>query len=180
MARVNFRTHLSPFSTPLHHTLSHRSPQPLGYPLRSFCAVLSIPMSTNSVLWSCSNCGAKLRKPRPIHEACGGEVHYECKASGLHGKHESYRKHLLHCEHCSPEAKDSILESREIDKENRMEVVEDKEEGQSSFTPVNACDLTFPTQHVFHPPSFPCVCFVQSPLHRHGVTGSTATRLCGR
>jgi hypothetical protein len=95
---------------------------------------MPIPMPTKNVTWSCSKCGARLRKPRHLHLPCGGEVRYRCAASGRAGKYAAYARHLQHCLHCSPDAKEAIQGERAIDQENRMEVVEGMEEGDTSRT----------------------------------------------
>jgi hypothetical protein len=48
-----------------------------------------------------------------------------------------------------PGATEALRERRGISKENRMEAVEDKEEGHSSLTHTTGCDFTFPISHVF-------------------------------
>ena len=106
-------------------------------------------MSTNATQWSCSNCGARLRKPRRLHEAYGGEVQYKCVRSGLHGKYKAYREHRLHCAHCSPDLADAILERAEADKENRVQAVEDKEEGHLQHTPPPHATVPLHPYHKF-------------------------------
>ena len=81
----------------------------------------------------------RVRKPRHLHEGCGGLLQWRCVGSGKRGGYYKRRRHILHCRHCSPDRSDALQEERAIRKENRMEVIESKEDGHFyRITPLHA------------------------------------------
>jgi hypothetical protein len=124
------------FITLHHHIVLHH---PTSYRLHSFCATILTSMSTNSLKWSCSTCGARLRKPRRVHESCGGKVRYTCVQSGVSGEYYKRRRHILHCRYCSPDLAEALDEEKAIRDENQMETIEGKDEGENRRLTFTAC-----------------------------------------
>ena len=93
------------------------------------------------------------------------------------GGTRAHRLHLLHCEHCSPDAREAIRESRAKDQENRMQAVEDNEDGHSPTPhPLHAAPHLSHTARV-DAISLHCMRCVQRLLHLHG---GLPTHSCGR
>ena len=83
-------------------------------------------------------------KQRRVHEACGGLVEYRCPPSHRRGMYTRYRRHALHCPHCSPDTSDALHERKQADQENRMHTVEDEEMGHSAQPPTSVCGPCLP------------------------------------
>ena len=92
-------------------------------------------MSTALVRWTCSECGDQLEEQQPQHKACHAPTKWLCVFSQASGLHKNYKRHAVHCRHCSPDRLRQITAEERSDKENRLSTTAESESSQSAVTP---------------------------------------------
>jgi hypothetical protein len=100
--------------------------------LPSHTEVLPVSMSSPSVEWSCSTCNVVLETEQGTHPPCHTPTTWTCLLTQRSGTHKNFKRHSQQCEYCSPDQRQRIQSENAADKENRMQAVEEDEEGRTA------------------------------------------------